>query len=317
MIRTNLITNLILLLFLLTCSDNHYRNQEPQNVDLEVQTTDENNLTSANKEERPIYVAISAMISPKEILKQYKELINYLSAKLKTEVKLKQRKSYGEVNDLLQRGKLEFAFICSGAYVEAEKKFPIHILAVPVINNEPEYYAYIIVNNKTSISSLKQLFGTYFAYTDPLSNTGYKYGLKLIKELGYDPENFFSQTIFTHGHDYSIQAVARGVVDGAAIDGLILDYSKVKDPSKVKDVRIIKKSELFDIPPIVYTDKSDEYNNRVLKLEPENVKVLYNKGAISASCGNLEQAKEIWNRIVLEFPESETSALAKQSLERL
>jgi len=64
-------------------------------------------------------------------------------------------------------------------------------------------------------------------------------------------------------------------------------------------------------------DKADEYINRVLKLEPKHVSALYNKGAISATRGDTETAREIWNRIVNDFPESETTALAKQSLERL
>ena len=250
--------NLILLLFLLSCSNNHYRNQEPQNVDLEVQTTDENNLTSANKEEIPIYVAISAMISPKETFKQYEELISYLAVKLNTEIKLKQRKTYGEVNDLLQQGRLDFAFVCSGAFVEAEKRFPIKILAVPVVNGEASYHAYIIVNKSSDIKELKDLQGKSFAYTDPLSNTGYKFGIKLIRDLGYNPENFFSQTIFTYAHDNSIQAVARRIVEGATIDGLIFDYFQNNNPSRVENIKIIKKSEPFGIPPLVYTDRTDK-----------------------------------------------------------
>jgi len=64
-------------------------------------------------------------------------------------------------------------------------------------------------------------------------------------------------------------------------------------------------------------EQADIYNNRVLKLDPDHVSALYNKGAISATRGDTETAREIWNRIVNEYPESETTALAKQSLERL
>jgi TolA-binding protein len=64
-------------------------------------------------------------------------------------------------------------------------------------------------------------------------------------------------------------------------------------------------------------EKSDEYNNRVLKLEPKHVSALYNRGAIAATRGDTETARDIWNRIVNDFPESETTALAKESLQRL
>ena len=41
------------------------------------------------------------------------------------------------------------------------------------------------------------------------------------------------------------------MVDGASIDGLIYDYMKKSDPDRVKNIRIIEKSEKFGIPPIV------------------------------------------------------------------
>ena len=125
--NTILIANLMVMLFLISCSDNHYRNQEPIVVDFEGDDSGELLLENGNEEQTPIYVAISAMISPKETFKQYEELFSYLAKKLKKKIILKQRKTYGEVNNLLMKGELDFAFICSGAYVEAEKKFPIKI----------------------------------------------------------------------------------------------------------------------------------------------------------------------------------------------
>ncbi len=98
-------------------------------------------------------------------------------------------------------------------------------------------------------------------------------------------------------------------------DEAVSNYLKILkiDPSRT-DI-------LFYLSFIYYNqrnlDKADEYNNSILKLEPDNVQALYNKGSIFATRGDLEQAREIWNRIIVEFSESETSALAKQSLERL
>ena len=247
---------IITFLFFGGCIENHYQNKVPKKVNF-------NNVDGTSKEfftnnKQTIYVAVSAMLSPKETLTQYKELFSYLSKKLNRPIKLKQRKTYGEVNELLKSGGLDFALVCSGAYVVAKREFPIYILAVPVVRGEHKYQAYIIVNKKSKIYSFKQLKGKSFAYTDLLSNTGYKYALKLLRENHFDPKTFFSNTIFTHGHDYSIQAVQRGIVDGATVESLIFNYLKIKDSSKVKNIRIIKKSEKFGIPPLVYTDKSNK-----------------------------------------------------------
>jgi phosphonate transport system substrate-binding protein len=69
--------------------------------------------------------------------------------------------------------------------------------------------------------------------------------------MGEQPETFFSKTIYTYSHDNSILAVAKALVDGAAIDGLIWEYYHRKDPVFTSRTRIIKKSEPYGIPPIV------------------------------------------------------------------
>jgi phosphonate transport system substrate-binding protein len=69
--------------------------------------------------------------------------------------------------------------------------------------------------------------------------------------MGERPETFFSKTIYTHSHDNSIMAVAKSLVDGAAIDSLIWEYYHRKNPIFTSKTRIIRKSEPYGIPPIV------------------------------------------------------------------
>ena len=46
-------------------------------------------------------------------------------------------------------------------------------------------------------------------------------------------------------------AVAKGMVDGASVDGLIWEYYHQRKPSVTARTRIIKKSEEYGIPPLV------------------------------------------------------------------
>lgn len=206
---------------------------------------------------RPIKAAVSAMSSPKETFIYYQQLLNYISKKLDTPLIFKQRKTYQEINDLLKKGELDFAFICSGAYVKARENFDLEILVIPIINNEPYYYAYIIVHKDSLISKFGDLFGRSFAFTDSMSNTGMIYPLYLVTKKGFNPEDFFSKFIYTYAHDFSIQAVDRKLVDGASVDNLVFDYFKRNNPEKVADVRIIKKSPPFGIPPVVVNRNLD------------------------------------------------------------
>lgn len=203
-----------------------------------------------------ISVAISAMISPNETFNQYQDLINYISRKINIPITFKQRKTYAEVNELLKKGDVDFAFICTGAYKEAKKNFPLELLVAPVINNEPFYQAYVIVQKESEINSIDDLEGKTFAFTDPLSNSGYNYIVNyLLKRKLTDYKYYFSKTIFTNAHDNSIQAVSKKIVDGATVDGLIFDYYAKHNPERIEHLKIINKSQKFGIPPFVINPK--------------------------------------------------------------
>ncbi|HMU42277.1 MAG TPA: tetratricopeptide repeat protein [Ignavibacteriaceae bacterium] len=63
--------------------------------------------------------------------------------------------------------------------------------------------------------------------------------------------------------------------------------------------------------------KAEELTNKILSYDKKNVQALYNLGAISASIGNKEKAKKIWENLLSEFPNSEVSDLTKTSLSQL
>jgi len=221
------------------------------------------------------------MVSPRETLRYYEDLVHYISRKIGRPIKINQKKTYKEVNDQLKQRQIDAAFICSGAFVEAKSRFPIEIIAVPVVNGKNTYNADVIVRKNSPIRRFEDLRGKTFAFTDPLSNTGRLYAVERVRELHSTPGKFFSKVIYTHGHDYSIQAVARGMVDGATVDGLVLNYTKAYYPEKVKNIRIIEISKPFGMPPVVVHKNLDyQLKNKLrqvlLKMDkdPEGKKIL-------------------------------------------
>ncbi len=84
----------------------------------------------------PLRVAVAAMISAEENFFHYNEIFDYVYRKIGRKIIFKQRKSYQEVNELLRLQELDFAFICSGAYVEAKEEFDAEILVVPLIKGK-------------------------------------------------------------------------------------------------------------------------------------------------------------------------------------
>jgi len=206
----------------------------------------------------PFYFAVSAMTSPARTLVHFSELESYLSDKLHRPVQLKQRRTYEEINDLLAQDNIQMAFTCTGGYVAGAKRFGLELLAVPIINGHTYYRSYIVVRKNSKALSLVDLKGRIFAYADPLSLTGYLYPTARINQLGYQKKNFFKQDFFTESHDKSIEAVATGVADGAAVDSLIFDaLVAARNPSAIK-LKVIETSGKFGMPPVVVSPNIDQ-----------------------------------------------------------
>ena len=226
-------------------------------------------------------VAVAAMISPKETFGYYRQLLDYIGEKLGRDVQFIQRKTYGEINELLGVGQIDLAFICSGPYAAGKEKYGLELVATPQVQNSRYYQSYLIVNKASQFEKLEDLKGRVFAFTDPESNTGKLVPTYWLFEKGEQPETYFSKTIYTYSHDNSILAVAKAFVDGAAIDGLIWEYYNQKDPVFTSRTRVIHKSEPYGIPPIVASKfLSSELKDRIrqlffdMHLDPRGQKIL-------------------------------------------
>ena len=209
-----------------------------------------------------VRVAVAAILSPTGTIDSYTPLLTYLEEVIGKPVKLVQRKTYQEINELLSRGSVDIAFVCTGAYIEGLKKDIMSILVVPKIHGRLTYQSFMIVQATSPYQSFEDLRGKIFAFTDPMSNTGYFYPLSLLKMKGETPESYFNRTLFTYSHDRSIDAVADGVADGASIDNLILEHAQQRDSGLSERIRVIWESEEFGIPPVVIPKQLEDEKRR-------------------------------------------------------
>jgi phosphonate transport system substrate-binding protein len=196
-------------------------------------------------------VAVAAVISPKGTLESYSPFLDYLEVKLNRPIELVQRRTYLEISDLIERGEVDVAFVCTSAYVEGHDTFGMELLVAPQVNGKTTYNSILIVPAESQAQSMLDLRGKVFAFTDPISLTGRVYPTYLVQRLGFAPEEFFARTFFTYSHDEAIRAVASGVADGAAVDSLVFQFTLARDPSLKEKIRIIHTSPDFGIPPVV------------------------------------------------------------------
>ena len=205
----------------------------------------------AQAEVLPLRVAVAAVISPKGTVESYGPLLDYLSEKLDRPVELVQRRTYAEVNDLVERGEVDVAFVCTSAYVAGHREFGMQLLAAPQVSGKAVYYSYLIVPADSPATSMADLRGKVFAFTDPMSNTGRLYPTYLVRQLGESPKTFFRRTFFTYSHDDAIRAVAAGLADGAGVDSLVYEFAVSRDPELAAKTKVIHRSPPFGSPPVV------------------------------------------------------------------
>ncbi len=209
------------------------------------------------QEKAKVRIAIGGMITPKEGVVYYRDLLRYIQDKIGEKIEYVDRESYAEINEMLKTGKLEAAFVCSGPYTEGKKQFGLELLVAPQVYGSTVYYSYILVAKDSPLHSFEELQGKRFAFTDPLSNTGKLVPTYMLAKMNKTPERFFKEVIFTYSHDKSIKAVAQGIVDGAAVDSLIWEYLNVTNPEFTSKTRILKKSPAYAIPPVAVPQNLD------------------------------------------------------------
>ena len=207
--------------------------------------------TPAEYDALPLRVAIAAVISPQGTAESYAALLDYLQEELHRPIERVQRRTYAEVNDLLRRGEVDLAFVCTSSYLIGNREFGLELLAAPQVKGKTTYQAKIIVRKDSSIETTEDLRGKVFAFTDPVSFTGRVYPTYLLGEIGEKPEHLFSRTFFTYSHDDAIRAVATGLADGASVDSLVLDFALKREPDLRNRLRVIHTSPQFGMPPVV------------------------------------------------------------------
>lgn len=187
----------------------------------------------------------------------------YLETRLGRPVQFVQRGSYREIVDLLLNDSIDAAWLCGHPFVLYESR--LAVLAVPRYQGAPLYRSYLIVPTQdTATASISDLGGRVFAFSDPLSNSGYLVPRAELVRAGVRHDRFFRRTFFTFGHRRVIEAVRAGLADAGAVDGYIWDTLALQQPASVAGVKVIWRSEPHGFPPVVVRSDGSSDGARAL-----------------------------------------------------
>jgi len=174
----------------------------------------------------------------------------YLEHKLKRPVEFVIHRKFSNTTVQLYVEKLDFAWVTD--YPDIHLKSQIRLLAIPLHKGQPYFTSYLIVpayNDKTT--SLLQLKGALFVFTDPSENGSYLEVRHELLTAGEDPARFFRKIIFTRSHRAVIKAVALGLANAGEIDSMVWDSLEKARPDLTAQTRIVTKSHEYGAPPLV------------------------------------------------------------------
>ena len=128
--------------------------------------------------------------------------------------------SYAAVIEAMCAGKADVAWLATFAYVLANDKCGVEAKLTTVRFGLATYRAQIIALSDAErekkglkpIRSLEDINGLKFAFTDPLSTSGYLFAKSMLIDAGIKP----GEEIFAGGHPQVVLAVYQGDVDAGA-----------------------------------------------------------------------------------------------------
>lgn len=176
---------------------------------------------------------------------------DYLSKETGLDIQLKFARSYAVMKSFLQENNVDVAYICGATYVDLQPTNKVELLVLPIVDNKPNYYSFIISKLNSPYNNLLDFKNKLFAMSDPESNSGFFVPNYEIVKHGYSMNDFFKKKIFTYDHGESIQAVLSGYADGASVDSIVYKAFEVKHPLEAKKLKIVEKFGPYPIPPFV------------------------------------------------------------------
>lgn len=151
--------------------------------------------------------------------------------------------SYTAAIEAMCAGRADIGALNPFSYVLAHEKCGVEVSAISVRFGLPYYRAQISVRADAGINTIQDLRGKKFAFVDPASTSGYLFPAAMLKQMGYDPDKFFAETVFAGSHPNVILAIYRGQVDG----GASFEDARTTVQAQFPDV-------LQKVKPIAYTN---------------------------------------------------------------
>ena len=144
----------------------------------------------------------------------------------------------------------------------------VRMVATPCYNypgcDGPLMRSFVIARKSAAIEQLEGLRGMTAAINSPDSNSGMNLFRAAIAPIAGGPD-FFGRVIQTGGHVASIEAVAEGSADCAAIDCITYGHIERFAPERLEDIAVIAQTSAGPGLPLITRDDASDRDLDVLR----------------------------------------------------
>jgi phosphate/phosphite/phosphonate ABC transporter binding protein len=156
-------------------------------------------------------------------------LVAWIGERVGLSTEILVAKSYAELSQRLQTGDVHVADLSPFGYINAKRENAgLELLAIPISEGSVSYPAHIITHEETGIRTVKELRGKRFAFVDRRSASGYLYPLAYLRNVGYEPDEFFASVHFAGNHEALVDMIEFGRVDAGATFAMQSELAKGK-----------------------------------------------------------------------------------------
>lgn len=200
----------------------------------------------------PVRFGVEPYESSQRLLPVYTDLAKLIGSKIGCDVTLYLATSYNAEIEAMRNKKLEFAQFGPLGYVLAHQVAQAQAVASFVgPNGKPAtYYASIVTWPGSGISTIADVKGKSFAYSDPASTSGHLFPAYGLRKNGIDPDHGV-KAIYAGSHTASYEALRNHKVQSGELNSEEISSAKLHNEYDPKGFVTLWKSDEIPLDPLV------------------------------------------------------------------
>jgi phosphonate transport system substrate-binding protein len=163
-------------------------------------------------------------------------------------------------SDPFAANRADLAFVCAPSYPLLKNAgSPVALLPVALVFADPRaagrpvYFSDVVVNVGHPALRFEELRGSIWSYNDRYSRSGWQNMLAKLLEIGHAgaPDAFFRRLVQAGSHVRSLELVAAGQADAAAIDSNTLRLARRRNLPGIGGLRVLETWGPMPIQPLL------------------------------------------------------------------